>query len=151
MTRSKQHRPLWAGLAVALAVAPACAVKQPDAAPAGPETVKGVTWEWIGTTTPAERIEVTRPSRYTIRLKDNGEAQIRYDCNHGGGLYEMAGTALSFGPLIATRTPCGDDSQDFAYRQQLQVVDSYYTEGGELFFELQGEGATMRFRRANGG
>jgi len=144
---------IMAALATVLVAAPGCSMTPSATAPgqAQRDSVTGITWEWTETTTPADLIEVARPARYTLRFKENGEAQIRYDCNHGGGLYQMAGGELSFGPLTATRIPCGENSQSFAYQQQLQIVSSYYTEGGELFLELQQEGVTMRFRKANGG
>jgi len=138
---------LIAALAVAV-IASGCALVDENAPKNDTGALKGVTWEWMETRTPAGLITVHRPTRYTIKLKENGEAQIRYDCNHGGGMYEMSGNELTFGPLIATRVFCGEESQGFSYRQQLQIVKSFYREEGSLFFELQDQGVTMRFRRA---
>lgn len=115
------------------------------------ETVVGSTWEWVETTTPDGHIDVPKPARYTMRLKRNGEAQLRFDCNHGGSLYEISHGALSFGPLTATRVPCAEDSRGSAYMAQLEAVHGFFTENGFLFLELPGDSGTMRFRRADGG
>ena len=112
------------------------------------ETIVGTTWEWVETTTPDGRIDVGEPERYTIRLKRNGEAQLRFDCNHGGSFYEISGGKLSFGPLTATRVPCPDGSHGPVYMKQLGAVQSFFTEEGFLYLKLPGDSGTMRFRRA---
>lgn len=111
------------------------------------DSLQGITWEWTGTATPERLIEVPEPDRYTIRFKDDGEARIRYDCNHGGALYEVAEGRLSFGPLTFTRIKCGEGSYSITYRQQLEVVTSFFTEKGHLYLQLPEESGTMRFRR----
>ena len=114
------------------------------------QSIIGVTWEWTETITPHGRIEVSEPDRYTIRLKDNGEARIRYDCNHGGSLYKISNDSLSFGPLTATRIPCPKGSQGPVYMGQLAAVVAFFTENGFLYLELIADSGTMRFRRTDG-
>lgn len=111
--------------------------------------VTGVTWEWTGTKVPDRQIDVSRPDRYTIRLKQDGEARIRYDCNHGGAMFEIAEGKLSFGPLTFTRIKCGEGSQSISYRQQLTLVESFFTRDGDLYLNLPRASATMRFRKAD--
>lgn len=114
---------------------------------AATENITGVTWEWTQTSTPEGVIVASAPRRYTIRLKQNGEAQIRYDCNHGGSLYEISKTRLSLGDLTYTRVPCHEGSQGIMYRQQLGAVTTYHTQDGYLFLRFPGNAGTMRFRK----
>lgn len=112
-------------------------------------SVVGHTWEWLDTDTPDGRIDVARPDRYTMRLKRNGEAQLRFDCNHGGSFYEISDGALSFGPLTATRIPCREGSRGPVYMKQLGAVHGFFTQNGFLYLELPDGSGTMRFRRAD--
>lgn len=146
------HRCLYLlSVAAVFMTATGCSMPVPEAGDRSTdkEAVLGVTWEWAETITPAERIEVATPNRYTIRLKRNGEAQIRYDCNHGGSLYDISDGTLSFGPLTATRIPCPAGSQASAYMHQLAAVNAFFTENGFLYLELPADGGTMRFRKAD--
>lgn len=118
---------------------------------ASSEAVVGHTWEWMETTTPDGRIDVARPNRYTMRLNPNGEAQLRFDCNHGGSFYEISEGALSLGPLTATRVPCAGNSKGPVYMNQLGAVRGFFTDNGFLYLELQDDSGMMRFRRADGG
>jgi heat shock protein HslJ len=137
-------------LGAALLVAGGCgdgSAGGPGAAPMEPDVV-GIRWQWMGTTTPVERIDVAEPSRYTLRLQADGGAAIEADCNGGGGSYELADNRIGFGPLVATRMACPPDSQDAVYLRQLGEVTSYFVEGGELYLEMPYDSGTMRFTRA---
>lgn len=138
-------------LITACAVLIGCATQEPDTrATAVPgETLIGPTWEWVETTTPDGRIAAPRPHRYTVRLKDNGEAQLRFDCNHGGSYYRIADGSLSFGPLTATRIPCPEGSRGAVFMEQIDAVEGFFTEQGLLYLELPDNTGTMRFRRAD--
>jgi heat shock protein HslJ len=113
-----------------------------------PQMVLGTTWQWAETVTPAERIEVPQPERYTILLSADGKAQIRFDCNRGGGSYDISAGRLSFGPLISTRMACPQDSLDGPFMRNLQRVVSFFVQEGLLFLELPYDSGTMRFRPA---
>lgn len=115
------------------------------------EAVLDHTWHWVETTTPDGRIDVAKPDRYTIRLKQNGEAQLRFDSNHGSSFYEMSEGTLSLGPLTATRVPCAGNSKGPVYMNQLEAVRGFFTENGFLYLELPADSGTMRFRRADNG
>lgn len=154
--RIHPRRRKWPTLAAACLAAGGCAMSGNENTPdqnrsTALESVTGTTWEWTGTRTPNREIAVTTPKHYTVRFKDNGEAQIRFDCNHGGGLYDMAEGRLAFGPLTYTRIKCGEGSQSISYRHQLGAVESFFTERGELYLELPNDAGTMRFRRAGEG
>ena len=83
------------------------------------QMVLNQTWQWVATITPVERITVPNPERYTIRLTDDGKIQARFDCNGGGGNYEISAGRLSFGPLLSTRMACPPDSLDAPFMRHL--------------------------------
>ena len=112
-----------------------------------PESVLNRTWEWVATIAPAEKITVPNPERYTIRLTDDGKVQARFDCNSGGGEYEISAGRLSFGPMLSTRMACSPDSLYGPYTRDLERVVSFFIEEGSLYLKLQNEGGTMRFRQ----
>jgi len=101
-----------------------------------PASVVNKTWQWQGTVTPVDRITVPQPERYTIRLTSEGRVQAVFDCNRGGGDYEMTEGRLTFGPLLSTRMACPPDTQDEVFMRDLQRVQSFFVENGELFLEL---------------
>lgn len=113
-----------------------------------PRFVRNRTWQWVGTITPVEKIEVEKPDHYTIRLTDDGKVQARFDCNRGGGTYDMSEGKLSFGPLLSTRMACPADSLDGLFMKDLQRVSTFFVLGGELYLELPYDSGTMRFRPA---
>jgi heat shock protein HslJ len=137
---------LIAGFALA-----ACATGASDdqkASSSGPQMVIGKTWQWVSSTTPAEKITVAAPERYTILLQTAGRAQVRFDCNRGGGDYKIAEGQLSFGPLISTRMACPADTQDWSFMRDLQRVASFFVREGLLYLELPYDSGIMQFRQA---
>lgn len=113
-----------------------------------PQMVIGKTWQWVSSTTPVEKITVVAPERYTILLQTDGRAQVRFDCNRGGGVYKIAEGQLSFGPLISTRMACPADSQDWSFMRDLQRVASFFVREGLLYLELPYDSGIMQFRQA---
>lgn len=112
------------------------------------ENIVGVRWMWVSTLTPVERIEVTEPENYTLRLLLDGRAEVRFDCNRGGGNYTIEGNALSLGPLASTRKACPDGSQDALFQRHLENVSSWFLMDGDLFLEMPMDSGTMRFRES---
>jgi heat shock protein HslJ len=113
-----------------------------------PQTILGKTWQWESTITPVERIPVPDPERYTILLKSDGRAKIRFDCNRGGGEFKISTGKLSFGPLLSTRMACPPGSLDSAFTRDLQRVVSFFVDNGRLYLELPYDSGTMKFRPA---
>jgi len=111
-----------------------------------PRPVLNRTWQWVSTVTPVEKITVPKPERYTIRLTDDGKVQARFDCNGGGGTYQISEGRLSFGPLLSTRMACPPESLDGPFMRDLQRVASFFLQDGQLYLELPLDSGTMRFR-----
>ena len=110
------------------------------------QTILNKTWQWESTLTPVEKITVPAPERYTIFLQADGRAQIRFDCNRGGGEFKISPGKLAFGPLMSTRMACPPDSLDSAFMRDLQRVVSFFVDGGRLYLELPYDSGTMKFR-----
>jgi heat shock protein HslJ len=139
-------------LAAALLLVGGCGAGSDGGSPGGqPEVEKepasaiGTLWHWNGSTAGTGDVEVVEPHRYTLLLRDDGGAEFRFDCNRGRGSYEMEGERLRFGPIMTTRMACPEDSQDFVFGQQLDGVESFLLDDGQLRLRLQ-DGGSMRFR-----
>jgi heat shock protein HslJ len=111
-----------------------------------PGAITGITWEWVSTTTPVEQTVVPEPGRYAILLQTDGQLQARFDCNRGGGKYEIGEGRLSFGPLTSTRMACPEDSLDAPFMRDLERVTSFFVRDGELYLEMPMDSGTLRFR-----
>ena len=121
---------------------------QPTQRSTDAQAVLAKTWQWQETVTPVEKIIVPNPERYTILLTRGGKLQARFDCNPGGGSYEISEGRLSFGPLVSTRMACPPGSLDAPYMRDLQRVMAFFIEAGNLYLELPVDSGTMRFRPA---
>jgi heat shock protein HslJ len=121
---------------------------EPAARISDPRMVLNQTWQWVATITPVEKIMVSTPERYTIRLTEDGKVRARFDCNKGGGNYEIFAHKLSFGPLTSTRMACLPDSLDAPFIRDLQRVASFFIEDRDLYLELPLDSGTMHFRPA---
>jgi len=120
-------------------------VASADATPA----LVGTLWQWQSTVTPVERIDVREPARYSLRLIDDGNAEIQFDCNRGRGNFALEGNQLSFGPLMSTRMACTPDSQDAVFMNYIGRVSTWFMQDGDLYLELPYDSGTMRFSRAS--
>ena len=140
------HRILMILLAGWVAAACATASSVQGGRSTDPQVILNKTWQWESTITPVEKIAVPAPERYTIILQADGRAQVRFDCNRGGGEFKISPGKLSFGPLLSTRMACPPGSLDSAFMQDLQRVVSFFVEKGTLFLEMPYESGAMKFR-----
>lgn len=111
-----------------------------------PLLVLNKTWQWVSTITPVKNITAYNPERYTIFLAEDGKLKAKFDCNSGGGSYEISEGKLSFGPLMSTRMACPPDTMDALFMRDLQRVTSFFIENGDLYLELPFDSGTMKFR-----
>ena len=85
----------------------------------------------------------------TLQLGADGNASGRGGCNGYGGPYSLAGDALRFGPLAATKMACAPAlmDQEQRYFDTLAKVTRYaVADDGALLLETA-EGKEIRFRR----
>jgi len=131
-----------------LVIAGCAAGRHPGSSSRGtdPKLVLDKTWQWVSTTTPAEKITVPDPGRYTIHFTADGNLQARFDCNRGGGRYTISNGRIAFGPMMSTRMACPPDSLDSAFMRDLQRAVSFFVEDGVLHLELPEDGGMMGFR-----
>jgi len=113
-----------------------------------PKAVLNKTWQWESTVTPVETITVPSPEQYTLLLAEDGTLKAKFDCNNGGGSYEISEGNLSFGPMMSTRMACPEGSLDMVFMRDLARVSSFFLEGGNLYLELPYDSGTMKFRAA---
>lgn len=132
--------------AIMLAGCSTSALSVPATGTTDPGAVLDRTWQWELTQTPVETITPKTPERYTLRMSGEGRLQARFDCNGGGGSYQISAGKLSFGPMFSTRMACGTDSLDIQFMRDLGRVDSFYVEAGQLYLWLKGDNGSMRFR-----
>lgn len=111
-----------------------------------PEAVLNKTWQWTVISGPQHDVAVIGPERYTIFLAD-GRAQVKFDCNGGGGTYEISRGRLSFGPMMSTKMFCRD-SQDIIFADNLQNAASFKVEDGVLYLTLADNQTIMQFLQA---
>jgi heat shock protein HslJ len=112
------------------------------------QDVVNKTWQWVATVTPVEKFRIPYPEIYTIRLLNDGQAIIKFDCNRGGGHYTIFQETLSFGPLFSTRMACPAGTHTARFMKDLQKVSSFFIEDQDLYLELPADSGTMRFQNA---
>lgn len=128
------------------------ATPTPDDAAGASETIDpallGITWQWVRTEQPdGTFVESLDPTRYTLTFMDDGSVGAQFDCNSGGGSYTVAGSNLTFGPLVTTLMACPGESQADVFGEQLAQVTGYALAGDTLTLTLTG-GGTMTFTAA---
>jgi copper homeostasis protein (lipoprotein) len=146
---ARQGRPLWLGVALALA---ACVGPQR----AGPgwtaEPLAGTAWRLEelnrrpaiaagGDATPTLAFAAGEP-----RASGNG------GCNQFNGPFTQSGAALSFGPLASTRRACVDEagnSQETAYLRALESTTRFAVYDDLLVLYAQDQ-VVARLRRTGG-
>lgn len=112
---------------------------------ASPQAVLDKQWQWESTVTPVETITVDKPGNYTLLLKADGKAQVRFDCNRGGGAFDISPGKLSFGPMMSTKMACPPGSLDFRFSTDISRVVSFFIMDGRLYLELPYDSGTMQF------
>src|SRR5262245_58258246 len=85
----------------------------------------------------------------TLQLGANGKASGRGGCNSYGGPYTLAGDAIRFSGLAATRMACAPDvmDQEQRYFDTLAKVERYAVADDGALLLGTGEGKEIRLRR----
>jgi len=111
--------------------------------------IVGVTWQWQSTQTPVEKTTIDDPAHYTLRLESGGEVYVQADCNRLRGTYTLTDMHITIALTTSTRAACPPDSLDDRFIKELSAAVIYFTEGEELFLDLQYDSGTMRFARSD--
>jgi len=126
---------------------------------AGPGTIVGVIWQWIGLvdTDPTMESVVPDPDRpaidpdpelYTLVLDADGTYEAQADCHQVGGEYLLAGGSLTLGVEPVALADCGPESLFDIYLTSLFSVESAGMEQGRLVLQVAGNSQKMVFRSA---
>jgi heat shock protein HslJ len=85
----------------------------------------------------------------TLQLGADGRASGRGGCNGYGGSYTLAGEALHFGPLAATKMACAPEAmdQEQRYFDTLAQVARYAVADDGALLLTTAEGKEIRLRR----
>lgn len=85
----------------------------------------------------------------TLQLGADGRASGRGGCNGYGGPYTLAGDALHFGPLAATKMACAPAlmDQEQRYFDTLAQVARYAVADDGALLLMTAEGKEIRLRR----
>ena len=119
-------------------------VEAPDLEAVEP-SLTGVTWQWVSLTTPAEKVTVNDPTRYTILFNSDGSAAVKADCNNVIASYTTGDSSMTITPGPSTLAACPEDSLDQQYLNSLAAAAIYFFEGGDLFIDMAADGGTMQF------
>jgi heat shock protein HslJ len=88
-------------------------------------------------------IDVPFPDDYTVLFRNDGNIEIRADCNGCGGVFEVKGNGISIDIHICTLIACPEGTLDSEFKAALQSVTRYELGGNKLalFFP----GGVLRF------
>lgn len=132
-------------IAAALALLLAGCTGAPERAGQGAATIVGPVWV-------AEAIAgapASGEAPITLQLGADGRASGRGGCNGYGGPYTLAGDALHFGPLAATKMACAPAlmDQEQRYFDMLAQVARYAVADDGALLLTTAEGKEIRLRR----
>jgi heat shock protein HslJ len=132
-------------LAAALALLLAGCTGASERAGQGAATIVGPVW----VAEDIAGVAATGEAPITLQLGADGRASGRGGCNGYGGAYTLAGDALSFGPLAATRMACAPalTDQEQRYFDTLEKVARYAVADDGALLLTTGEGKEIRLRR----
>jgi heat shock protein HslJ len=115
----------------------------------GTADILGVIWKWESfTPTSGEAVTVDNPEAYEFMLLPTGTIRVKADCNNGSGTYWIEGDSISIEVLTLSRAACPPGSLSDDFVQLLNQASAYGIAGGNLFFEVGGDGGTMKFSAA---
>ena len=121
-------------------------------APLLPNSLTGITWQWLSFTDPISQTIVEDPSRYTVTFNEavdgTGQAAIKADCNDVIATYTVDGSSISIVAGPSTLAACPEDSLDQQFLSFLSSAAVFFFQEGDLFLDLMADGGTMRFAAA---
>jgi heat shock protein HslJ/LysM repeat protein len=130
-----------------LGFAPADTMAADDGEGAIAEALWANDWQWVGLTTPVEKIEIENPEKYHLTFQDDGLLEIVADCNNAHAEFTVNGNSISIevGPMTLALCPPDSRSDDFI--NYLGFAANYFFEDGDLFIDMMADGGTMQFEK----
>jgi heat shock protein HslJ len=88
----------------------------------------------------------------SLAFLDGSRASGSGTCNRFTATYELAGNAIKFGPIAATRRACAPDvtGQEEKYLAALQSAERITSAGPDMLIYSKGTDKPLRFTRATG-
>jgi uncharacterized lipoprotein YbaY/heat shock protein HslJ len=120
-------------------------------APGPVERVVGRQLQWVSFSDPVNGSQdIPEPERYQLLLNEDGTVNVQADCNMVQGTYTADGGSITFAFGPSTLAACPEDSLADQYMQYLTAVRILFNRDGDVFFDLEADGGTMRFTDAAG-
>jgi len=114
-----------------------------------PNPIEGTVWAWQYTLrADGTRTTPTEPGHYTLRLKPDGQLDVRADCNRTGGRYQLDGARLTLTVTHSTVAACPPESLDRQFLTDVTAVMAWGMEENRLRMNLL-NGGTMAFTAAS--
>ncbi|HXY53655.1 MAG TPA: META domain-containing protein [Nitrospirota bacterium] len=111
----------------------------------------GTVWQWVRTRY-NDCTTMTRPddaAGYTIQFKSDGTAEVRGDCNRGGGSFTLNSSKLSITITNTTMAACPEGSLESKFLRDLNRAGGYLIKNDRLFLNLKLDSGTMEFVKSN--
>ena len=120
--------------------------------PEGQVRFAGPVWQWTGTLyNDGKKIVPSGSKDYTIQLLEDGNVNVKADCNLKGGTYSIQESRLSIKITHSTMAACPEGSLEDQFVRDLTAGVSYFLRDGDLYIDLKFDSGTMKFQRDNGG
>ena len=114
-----------------------------------PSPIEGAVWTWQYTLrVDGTRTTPTESGHYTLRLRPDGQLDVRADCNRAGGRYRLDGARLTLSVTHSTMAACPPESLDKQFLADVAVVTTWSVEDRRLRLTLM-DGGTMDFTAAS--
>lgn len=122
---------------------------KPDRPTANPANLRNTVWQWESVQTPVEKVTIDKPENYTLEFKEDGSLLVQADCNRGRGRYTVNGKSINLSNIALTRRGCPPGSLDGKFTRSLAAAQVYFFDKDALYLDMQADGGTLRFVRAN--
>jgi heat shock protein HslJ len=109
-------------------------------------TLTNVIWKWQEFQESNDNLTiVSDPEQYTLEFLDDGQVNVKADCNQAGGNYILAGSQLTIEITTSTLAICPPGSLSEEYLSLLNDAVSYIMEEGQLFIAIKFDTGIMKF------
>jgi len=109
-------------------------------------SITGVVWQWQETRyNDDRRAAPPKPERYAVRFGEDGQLDVRADCNLKGGTYALEGKQLTIEILTSTMAACEPGSLEDEFTRNLAAGAVVFLREGNLYIDLKYDTGTMRF------